>query len=263
MRRNGFQMIAIELLCATLLAGSGFSGSLTSFLHRAPAADTSAMDEVQADDELNEFMGLVRHDLTVNRTRERERLAVLNPAPQNQQRPVAQNTLINITNPTSNVSITNDFRSVSLIMPVSGVTREDLQDSWGDPRDGGRRRHRGIDIFAPRGTQVIAVTNGYISYIGDQPKGGHCMWLVSEEGMSFYYAHLDRWAPGLYEGMEVHAGDVLGYVGNTGNAAHTPSHLHFSVMDNDEAVNPYKILKYGRSGGPVTLRGSIVAGGAR
>lgn len=134
------------------------------------------------------------------------------------------------------------LNGMSLAMPVVGVRPFDLYDSWGNPRDGGKRKHKGIDIFAPKGTGVVAVTDGVISFIGEQPKGGQCVWLTTEEGVSFYYAHLDRWAPGLYEGMEVRAGDLLGYVGNTGNAKTTPSHLHFGVNDNDEMVNPYPIL---------------------
>ncbi len=130
----------------------------------------------------------------------------------------------------------------ALLMPVVGVRPYELSNSWGAARDGGRRRHRGIDIFAPKGTAVVAVANGIISYIGDQPKGGHCLWLTTESGASFYYAHLDRWASGLYEGMEVRSGDLLGYVGNTGNARTTPPHLHFGINDNDEMVNPYPLL---------------------
>ena len=130
----------------------------------------------------------------------------------------------------------------ALAMPVVGVHPYDLYNSWGQPRDGGRRKHRGIDIFAPKGTGVVAVADGIISFIGEQPKGGQCIWLTTESGASFYYAHLDRWAPGLYEGMEVRTGDLLGYVGNTGNARTTPPHLHFGINDNDEMVNPYPVL---------------------
>jgi len=132
--------------------------------------------------------------------------------------------------------------SLSLRIPVVGVRSHDLSDSWHDPRDGGSRLHKGIDIFAPRGTEIVAASDGIISYIGDQPKGGHCLWLTTEAGTAFYYAHLDRWAPGLYEGMEVQSGDLLGYVGNTGNAIHTPSHLHFGINQNDEMVDPYPLL---------------------
>jgi murein DD-endopeptidase MepM/ murein hydrolase activator NlpD len=128
-------------------------------------------------------------------------------------------------------------------MPVVGITPTGISDSWGDPRDGGRRKHRGIDIFAPKGTPVIAVVDGFISYIGVQPKGGQVIWLTTDAGTAFYYAHLDRWAPGLYEGMEVRSGEILGYVGNTGNARTTPPHLHFGINENDEMVNPYPILR--------------------
>ena len=130
----------------------------------------------------------------------------------------------------------------TLAMPVVGIQPYDLYNSWGAARDGGRRKHRGIDIFAPKGTAVVAVADGIISYIGEQPKGGQCLWLTTEAGASFYYAHLDRWAPGLFEGMEVRTGDLLGYVGNTGNAKTTPPHLHFGINENDEMVNPYPIL---------------------
>lgn len=154
---------------------------------------------------------------------------------------------------------------MALRMPVVGVRNRDLDDSWHAPRDGGDRLHTGIDIFATKGTELVAVADGIVSYIGEQPKGGRCLWLTTENGASFYYAHLDRWAAGLYEGMEVQAGDLLGYVGNTGNALHTPSHLHFGVNQNDEMVNPYPLLSRATpalharahvqlSGGPVATR---------
>lgn len=130
----------------------------------------------------------------------------------------------------------------ALHMPVVGILPVHLSDSWGHARDGGRRKHKGIDIFAPKGTPVVAVADGIVSYIGEQPKGGNCLWLTTENGASFYYAHLDRWAPGLYEGMEVRSGDLLGFVGNTGNAKTTPPHLHFGINQDDEMVNPYPLL---------------------
>lgn len=134
------------------------------------------------------------------------------------------------------------LNGTGLQMPVVGVRPFELANSWGVARDGGKRKHKGIDIFAPKGTAIVAVADGIISYLGEQPKGGNCLWLTTEDGASFYYAHLDRWATGLYEGMEVHSGELLGYVGNTGNAKYTPSHLHFAVNENDEMVNPYPIL---------------------
>jgi len=154
---------------------------------------------------------------------------------------------------------------LSLRVPVVGVRTSSLDDSWHAPRDGGARVHKGIDIFAPKGSEVVAVVDGVISFIGDQKLGGHCIWLTTENGASFYYAHLDRWAAGLYEGEEVQAGDLIGYVGNTGNAKYTPSHLHFGINQNDEMVNPYPVLTHAvptlhahvhttLSGGPVATR---------
>jgi murein DD-endopeptidase MepM/ murein hydrolase activator NlpD len=136
------------------------------------------------------------------------------------------------------------LNGTTLQMPVVGVRPYELTNSWGNARDGGKRKHKGIDIFAPKGTGIVAVADGIISYLGEQPKGGNCLWLTTENGASFYYAHLDRWAAGLYEGMEVRSGELLGYVGNTGNAKYTPSHLHFAVNENDEMVNPYPILTH-------------------
>lgn len=131
---------------------------------------------------------------------------------------------------------------MALRMPVVGVRPRDLSDSWHDSRDGGKRWHKGIDIFARKGTEVIAVTDGIVSFIGDEKLGGHCVWLTAENGTAFYYAHLDRWAPGLFEGMEVQSGDLLGFVGNTGNAIHTPSHLHFGIDRDDQMVDPFPVL---------------------
>lgn len=209
---------------------------------------------VEAD--LGEFVSTLRQDLTSARNRDRERLAAMP-----QSAPRLSSASQNVT--AQNISPFQAFtgrsaRTISLLMPVAGIAPGDLSDSWGNSRDGGRRRHRGIDIFAPRGTEIVAVADGLISYVGEQSKGGRCFWLTTEDGLSFFYAHLDRWAVGLYEGMSVRAGDVLGYVGNTGNARSTPSHLHFAVHQDDEAVNPYPLLKSG-----IISRGTLHGGFGR
>ena len=197
-----------------------------------PAAAVSTPHD---DEDLSQLIAQLRADLNRSNKREANRRPAVasTPATANQSRDTA---------------FADKARALfaplsALRMPVVGIRVRDLYNSWGDPRDGGRRAHRGIDIFAPRGTPIVAVTDGIISYIGDQPKGGHCLWLTTESGTSFYYAHLDRWAPGIYEGMEVESGDLLGFVGNTGNALTTPPHLHFAVNQNDEMVNPYPILE--------------------
>ena len=129
----------------------------------------------------------------------------------------------------------------ALVMPVAGVAWDQLRDSFGDPRSGGRR-HRGIDIFAPRWTEVLAATSGTLSSIGEGGLAGRSLWLAGSDGRSYFYGHLEDWAGGIYEGMEVGAGHVVGYVGNSGNAARTPTHLHFEVHEDGRAVNPHRVL---------------------
>ena len=221
-------------------------GASLALAMAAPAAAgvpaSAASTEAGLDNEISELLSNMAHDLSRIKSREREQIEKVGGTIQAQAvRPPAAQSRISIYSAPS-----------TLRLPIIGLTSADLDDNYGAPRDGGKRSHRGIDIFAPRGAQVVAVTDGYISYIGEQGKGGRCLWLVTDNGTSFYYAHLDRWAPGLYEGMEVSSGSLLGYVGTTGNAVHTPPHLHFQVVDNDEAVNPYPLLK--RS--TIAVRGS-------
>jgi murein DD-endopeptidase MepM/ murein hydrolase activator NlpD len=122
--------------------------------------------------------------------------------------------------------------------PVAGKSNAAIQSFWEAPRDGGKRRHEGIDIFAKRGTPVVAVTDGIISDTGDRGLGGKQVWQRSGLfGNSIYYAHLDRIA--VAAGSTVKTGDTLGYVGNTGNAKGGPTHLHFGIYEGWQgAVNP-------------------------
>lgn len=198
----------------------------------APASQRLAAAD---DDDFTQLIAQMRADLNRYNSREIQRRPTVTPTAQSasvRDKELAERAK----------ALFAPIAASGIRMPVVGIRAIDLDDSWHAPRDGGARLHTGIDIFASRGTEVVAVADGIISYIGDQPKGGHCLWLTTENGSSFYYAHLDRWAPGIYEGMEVQSGDLLGYVGNTGNAIHTPSHLHFAVNQNDEMVNPYPIL---------------------
>ena len=109
--------------------------------------------------------------------------------------------------------------------------------------------HHGIDLFAPRGTAVVAVTDGTVSELGWNPRGGQRLWLRDTAGNAFYYAHLDAYAPGLRNGSRVRAGAPLGLVGNTGDAERTPAHLHFEIhpaalaaVGYAGAVNPSPML---------------------
>lgn len=114
--------------------------------------------------------------------------------------------------------------------PVEGLDTGAIQSGFGAPRDAGRRRHHGVDIFARRGTPVLAATDGVVRRVGVTEVGGTVVWLRDERRRyNLYYAHLESHLPALRRGQRVHRGQVLGYVGNTGNARTTPPHLHFGV----------------------------------
>lgn len=131
---------------------------------------------------------------------------------------------------------------VAMIFPVANAGLRDIRSVFGDPRDGGRRRHEGVDIFAPRGTPVIAVTSGRVSRVSNDNIGGRVVWLEDDaSGLSYYYAHLDQ--QHVRTGQYVQAGEVLGTVGNTGNARGTPPHLHFGVYRPGRvAIDPQPLL---------------------
>lgn len=124
--------------------------------------------------------------------------------------------------------------------PVDTQRENAVQSFFGVARDGGARRHEGIDIFAPRGTPVIAAEAGLVSRVGDTPRGGKNVW-VSGDRRSFYYAHLDSIA--VAAGERVARGEVLGTVGNTGNAVTTSPHLHFGIYKFAQgAVDPLPLV---------------------
>ena len=128
-----------------------------------------------------------------------------------------------------------------LINPVSGATNKSIGSFYGDSRDGGKRKHEGVDIFAKKGTAVVAPTAGYISRVGNTSLGGKVVWLQdSKRGHAYYFAHLDSQA--VKAGMKVTKGDLLGTVGNTGNARFTPSHLHFGIYQS-KSVDPVNYIR--------------------
>jgi murein DD-endopeptidase MepM/ murein hydrolase activator NlpD len=128
-----------------------------------------------------------------------------------------------------------------LEMPVQGVSKSQVGDSWHIPREGDRL-HEGQDIFAKRGTPVLSATEGYIVRIGENTLGGQTVSVLGAGGRIYYYAHLDSYAPNLSIGDHVTTETVLGYVGTTGNAVGTPPHLHFGVYSSGSAVNPLPLL---------------------
>jgi len=127
----------------------------------------------------------------------------------------------------------------SLGFPVPGLGVSAVKSRFGAERDAGRRSHQGLDIFAPRGTPVIAIVDGY-ARASTNELGGNVIWLNdATRGRTFYYAHLDRWA--VDGGASVQRGDTVGFIGTTGNARTTPPHLHFGIYDGGP-VDPFPFL---------------------
>jgi murein DD-endopeptidase MepM/ murein hydrolase activator NlpD len=142
-------------------------------------------------------------------------------------------------------------------IPVEGVLAGELRDTYDQGR--GTRKHEAIDIMAPRGTRVSAVDDGKLIKLFTSVRGGLTAYQFDPQGqLAYYYAHLDRYADGLKEGMQLRRGDLIGYVGSTGDAAPEAPHLHFAVFRlgperqwwKGEPVNPYAVLRQaGASGG--------------
>ncbi len=146
--------------------------------------------------------------------------------------------------------------TASLAFPVLGRDARAIRSQFGAPRDGGRRQHHGVDIFAPRGTPVLASSPGRVRRVSDSRLGGKVVWLRDAEvGYSLYYAHLDSQA--VRRGQLVHPGDTVGFVGNTGNARTTPPHLHFGIyMRGTGPVDPTPFLELPPGSTP-TLRAGL------
>ena len=151
--------------------------------------------------------------------------------------------------PVTEAAIVVQLRDRNLKIPVDGVDRDDLVDTFTDAR--GSRSHEALDIIAPRHTKVRAVEDGRIQKLFTSQAGGLTIYQFDPTGtFAYYYAHLDGYADGLREGQIVEAGDVIGYVGSTGNASPGAPHLHFAIFRltperqwwKGEAINPYPIL---------------------
>ncbi len=137
-----------------------------------------------------------------------------------------------------------------LTMPVEGVRPEMLRDTFADGRASGP--HEALDILAPRGTPVRAVDDGKLVKLFNSVPGGITLYQFDPTGqLAYYYAHLDRYAEGVQEGVSLKRGDVIGYVGSTGNASPAAPHLHFAVFRlgpekqwwRGTALNPYPVLR--------------------
>ena len=141
------------------------------------------------------------------------------------------------------------LRGRDLKLPVDGVDRKDLRNTFADAR--GSRTHEALDILAPRGTKVRAVEDGRVQKLFTSKAGGLTIYeFDATQTFAYYYAHLDRYEDGLREGQMVKRGDVIGYVGSTGNASPDAPHLHFAIFRlgpekqwwKGEPINPFLVL---------------------
>jgi murein DD-endopeptidase MepM/ murein hydrolase activator NlpD len=139
------------------------------------------------------------------------------------------------------------------VFPVMGPV--EFIDSWGYPRMTGTPSahwHQGTDVFAAMGTPLVACESGTLERIGTASLGGNKLWVRGDSGTEYYYAHLVAFASGIHDGMRVNAGDVIGFVGDTGNARGTPPHLHFEIHPGGgDAVNPYPLLRSAHGAQPM------------
>jgi len=123
----------------------------------------------------------------------------------------------------------------------SPLPAQHLIDTWGGARSQGRS-HEGIDIFAKRGTPIQATTQGIVSKVGENTLGGRVVFIIGPGGAGHYYAHLEDYAD-ISPNDWVNTGDIIGYVGDSGNAKGTPPHVHYGIYINGSAVNPYTLLQ--------------------
>lgn len=144
------------------------------------------------------------------------------------------------------LALGDPIASKKLLLPVQGYDVKQLRDSFDEQR--GKARHEALDIMAKKGTPVLAVEDGRVAKLFRSVPGGITLYQFDPtQTYAYYYAHLDRYATGLKEGDSVKRGEVIAYVGNTGNASADAPHLHFAIYKlgparkwwQGEAVNPY------------------------
>ena len=184
---------------------------------------------------------------------ESAQLAIAAPAPRNARGAV----VASLGSPIGGSTISGTTTSVDdVIIPVAGVSAAALRNTFTEPRGG--RIHHAIDIMAERGTPVVAAVDGKIRKLFTSRAGGLTIYQTNRaEERIYYYAHLDRYARGITEGMFVPQGTVIGYVGTTGNAPIGAPHLHFSIEIlpptkewwKGQAIDPYPILMSGGESG--------------
>ena len=172
--------------------------------------------------------------------------ATITPAPSPSPSPSLVPTITPI--PPLDSAITLPYR---LIIPVAGIRPDQLLDTFTDARSEGRS-HDAIDIIAPRGAAVMAAADGNIARLFTSDKGGITLYQFSpDQKFIFYYAHLERYADGIKNGKQLKQGEVIAFVGDTGNAVHGNYHLHFAIWRvpdpkkywDGENLNPFPLLR--------------------
>jgi murein DD-endopeptidase MepM/ murein hydrolase activator NlpD len=142
------------------------------------------------------------------------------------------------------------LQPAKLMVPVEGMALSSIKDNFDQPR-GAERHHEALDIMAPKGSKVLAASDGKVVKLFTSKPGGLTVYQFDPtEKYAYYYAHLDHYADGIKEGMDVKRGDLIGYVGATGNADPNAPHLHFAVFEltpekqwwKGTPVNPYPLL---------------------
>lgn len=153
--------------------------------------------------------------------------------------------------PVMSANVVEELRQRSLTLPVEGIKKEELRDTFNEMR-GATRRHEAVDILAPRNTPVFAVEDGTIAKLFFSEAGGITIYQMDpRETYVYYYAHLEKYVDGLKEGDKVKRGQIIGYVGTTGNAPRDTPHLHFAIfkMTDDKRwwqgtpIDPYSVLR--------------------
>lgn len=227
--KRRLRLFAIGAACG-FVAGAALTATLiTKYAHPTTTREASASHGVAADD------GLATVD---------------NPAhePRAISDPVAT---VGKTTPVIAPAPPADLADRNLDIPVEGVKPEQLVRSFEDSRSGARS-HEAIDILAPRNTPVKAVEDGTIAKLFESKAGGTTIYQFDPTGRyCYYYAHLERYAEGLHEGQTVRKGQIIGYVGTSGNAPKNTPHLHFAIFRLTAAkhwwegtpIDPYDILR--------------------
>jgi murein DD-endopeptidase MepM/ murein hydrolase activator NlpD len=162
------------------------------------------------------------------------------------------NTTLPVVPVTTRLLLTPGEAPRPLIMPVEGIDPSTIHDSFDEMRGGDTRRHDALDILAPRGTNIVAADDGTVKKLFTSNAGGLTVYQYDpDQRYCYYYAHLDAYAMGLHEGQILKRGDLIGYVGTTGNAPKDTPHLHFAIFRLTEKqqwwkgspIDPYAVLK--------------------